>query len=205
MSENNTKFQPIYVWAQSLDNMSDDDFYEITSKRINFVENLTKKQYIVSEMGDVSQKGKSFADVITQYTPTNQKGINKIVYLKSKKQLLINYISEDKDNLNRASSIDVLFDLNSVSKIDFVNYVNFFYQGLQSFSQKTNRHPVTLKDSEKSETLHHILNHIFSSTTNQENIKNKNTYDKYINSKNLLILVIVVVIFFIIFLSSNGN
>lgn len=152
----NIVYNPIYIWSQSLDNQSDDDFYCIENGKASMVQNLERSQNIVSQMGDVNINGKDLTYFLKNLPYFEKTGIASISYDSSHQKFLISYNSKDRDNVGRSSTIDVLIDVSGLHQQDYKGYVENFYNGFIDFCQKTNRHH-TIEDLDKINTLVDVL------------------------------------------------
>lgn len=213
-----TNFQPIYVWAQSLDNQSNDDFYKLSNGIATLVDDLTISQSIVSQMGDISEYHTNLLSlpIFNSLAPFDTKGINSLMCDVSKKKVWISYASNNKDTINRSSTIDILFDLNGVNKEDYALYAETFFKGFEDFCQQTNRTAHVNKDNEKIQFFINLLEKSFAPKTQLElltkqgehlgklltqkipNRDNTNTTSSKLSNNKYHIIVLIVVIIAII-------
>lgn len=130
----NKKFQPIYLWAQALDNQSEDDFYEISLKHVQKMQDLPKMQAIVSEMGDINEHdNRKLTAILQRFNHDLKKAAQ------HDNKILLTFNSPDQDKANRQSNIDVLLDIERVNESNFVDYLRYFYDGFTQFCGETQR------------------------------------------------------------------
>lgn len=130
----NENFQPIYLWAQALDNESEDDFYEISPKHVYKMQDLPKIQAIVSEMGDINEHdNRKLTAILQRFNHDLKKAAQ------CDNKILLTFSSPDQDRANRQSNIDVLLDIERVNESNFVDYLRYFYDGFTQFCDKTQR------------------------------------------------------------------
>ncbi|BAV11154.1 hypothetical protein A9Z61_00145 [Moraxella osloensis] len=193
-------FQPAYVWAQALDNESDDDFYEINQEGIRSV-SVEESQAIVSEMGRVANSNQSnfhkmFSDIFLKTQIS--KGLQRISISPDKNKIFIQFNSEDKDRVGRDSNIDVLLDITGIKPNDLPSYAKFFFDGFEAFTQKTNRKPITLTDESYLDNFEQILSKAIGLSNNFgfESVKD---YTNPISNKYLIYTILIVVILILSF------
>lgn len=130
----NENFQPIYLWAQALDNESEDDFYEISPKHVHKMQDLPQIQAIVSEMGDINEHdNRTLTAILQRFNHDLKKAAQ------HNNKILLTFSSPDQDRANRQSNIDVLLDIERVNESNFVDYLRYFYDGFTQFCDKTQR------------------------------------------------------------------
>ena len=134
-------FYPAYIWAQSIDNTSKDDFFEVSSvSGARKMENLEEIQRIVGKMGEINIADDS-QDLSKLIPNLKQYGFKKIIFHKKTEKILLTYATKDKDSLNRESDIDVLLDIRDIQVKDLHSYADFLYNGFEQFCNITNRKP----------------------------------------------------------------
>lgn len=142
------EFKPIYLWAQALDNQSEDDFYEISSTQTIQMQDLPRIQAIVSEMGDINENDNNqFVHLLQIYNPD----VKSIVLSKDGNKILLVFKTQDKDHANRHSNIDVLLDISQVTSNNLLDYATYFYRGFETFSRETGR-TINVLSHENTET-----------------------------------------------------
>lgn len=139
-------FKPIYIHAQALDNVSDDDMYQIESSKLTKISNKTEIQDILYCMSNVASHHSLIADtLIKKVSKKHLENFQSIALNIDKRQVWLKFGTSDKDNLGRSSHIQVLLDLNGVDDKNIKTYIDNFYQGLKSFSQQTGRNPTDIE------------------------------------------------------------
>lgn len=143
-------FKPIYIYAQALDNVSNDDIYQIISfeqySRAEFIDDLPKTQSILKEMGDIANSSDLLQSFVSKLSLSKKhfKNFKDISINFKQKKVFLKFGTDDKDVLGRPSNIDILLDLTDVKEQDIHAYVQYFYTGFIDFTQKTNRTPKDL-------------------------------------------------------------
>ncbi|MFB6348358.1 hypothetical protein ACFBZI_02690 [Moraxella sp. ZJ142] len=146
------QFKPIYIYAQSLDNSSDDLMYQITHANkavLTQIGDLSQSQQIIGDMNAViSHKTlkKHIVDIITNTIISKIGG----EYIKNSKdcliyhkdnQIVINVRTNETDNLGRRSFIQLLLDTSNLTQADQDGYFDYFYEGFMQFCKETGRTP----------------------------------------------------------------
>lgn len=147
-------FKPIYVWAQALDNISEDDFYEITPEYVGQMQNMSRIQEIVSEMGHINENDDSkFTHILKLYSPDLQA----VVQSTDGSKILMTFSTLNNDNVNRPSNIDVLVDMTNINADNFIDYAHYFYHGFETFCVKTQRNANVLSVDKKQTYFNEII------------------------------------------------
>lgn len=143
-----SKFNPFYIYTQSLDNISEDLMYKITQNdtiKAEQITDLPTAQSIMQEINDVATNvnlknllaNNRVIEKIKQSSPIQEKALPSI-FIKNN-QVVIKLKTKDVDNLNRHSPILILFSLPSDK--DYKGCVEYISNGLIEFCKITNRHP----------------------------------------------------------------
>lgn len=143
-----SKFNPFYIYTQSLDNISQDLMYKISQDRTIKAEQITDlptAQSIMQEMNDVTTDinpknllaNNKIIEKIKQYSPISEKTLPSIFIKKN--QVVIKLKTKDVDNLNRHSPILILFTLPHDK--NYKGCVEYISSGLVEFCKITDRHP----------------------------------------------------------------
>lgn len=143
-----SKFNPFYIYTQSLDNISQDLMYKISQDRTIKAEQITDlptAQSIMQEMNDVTTDinpknllaNNKIIEKIKQYSPISEKTLPSIFIKKNK--VVIKLKTKDVDNLNRHSPILILFTLPHDK--NYKGCVEYISSGLVEFCKITDRHP----------------------------------------------------------------
>lgn len=146
---NNNEFKPIYVWAQSKNNESADDFFEISSTGTKRIEDLDLMQRKVYDMNRVVEKsvlseGKLLSR-IKNIIPKDKVFFDSLSVSDKGEKIVLSFGTKDTDIVGRASNIDVFLDLDNISSSNFDEYVNYFYRGFREFCDVTERSPYDLE------------------------------------------------------------
>lgn len=203
MEKTNIK-NPIYIWAQALDNQSSDDFYLIDSGKAILIDDISFSQNIVSEMGDVNINGKDLNHFLKRFTDT---GIKKIVYDYKNAKILISYSTKDKDIAGRDSNIDVFIDIKDLPRESYRSYIKSFYDGLTDFCIKTNREH-SIEDINKVDTLIEIITQEKKSENQPREYTGKSQKilsKKLLKDKFYIILMLISIIVILIMVFGNKN
>lgn len=199
-------FKPIYIYAQALDNVSNDDSYQIVefeqSSRAEFIDNLSKTQSILKEMGNIANSGNPLTKLLlSQISEKRLKQFKDISINFKQKKVFLKFGTDDKDVLGRPSNIDILLDLTDVKEQDIHAYVQYFYTGFVDFSQKTNRTPKDLNILAEYQNFEQLLKDIGfpnQSITNAIMAKTKQLKD----NKLFYIIILIVVSLIIAIISA---
>lgn len=143
-----SKFNPFYIYTQSLDNISQDLMYKISQDSTIKAEQITDlptAQSIMQEMNDVTTDinpknllaNNKIIEKIKQYSPISEKTLPSIFIKKNK--VVIKLKTKDVDNLNRHSPILILFTLPHDK--NYKGCVEYISSGLVEFCKITDRHP----------------------------------------------------------------
>lgn len=140
-------FKPIYIYAQSLDNTSDDLMYQITSGTQTMVSQITElsnAQDIMSKMDAVAIDKNIYNHLVNLTSEIKDKyNIQKdfLIYNKDD-QMLIKVNTDEKDNLGRQSPILILLDFSCLQNdLATEEYIDYFYKGFMEFCRQTGRDP----------------------------------------------------------------
>lgn len=139
-------FKPIYIYAQSLGNTSDDLMYQITSDTQTMVSQITElstAQDIMSKMNAVAIDKNIYNHLVNLTSEIKDKyNIDKdfLIYNKDD-QMLIKVNTNDKDELGRQSPILILLDLPYLQNDLAEEYIDYFYKGFMEFCRQTGRSP----------------------------------------------------------------
>lgn len=135
------KFQPIYIYAQSLDNTSEDLIYQISYKEKEMVEqinDLPSTQHIMSEI-NAAIKAKNNINHLSNFAK-NHTNLGIAIHHNANK-VLIKLKTNDKDNIGRHSPISILLDTTNLSNNNAKDYIDYFHRGLVEFCHITGRQP----------------------------------------------------------------
>lgn len=145
------KYNPIYIYTQSLDNTSEDLMYQILHDGdavVSRITDLATAQNIMSSMHTVAldkNLKNYFADSTAKFLKEYIKKEKDFLIYSKGSQVLIKLKTDDKDDLDRHSPIHILLDLPDFSHTTTTEYANFFYNGFIEFCHQTGRQPKNLE------------------------------------------------------------
>lgn len=136
-------FEPFYVYAQSLDNLSDDLMYKISDQSSIVAEKIDGLPVAQSIMQNIHQVAISnnlknqLGRVAKQINTTNKVNLPD-VYVKGN-QVVLKVKTNDVDNHGRQSPILVFLTL--PHNKDYNGYINYLSEGFTEFCKVTGRNP----------------------------------------------------------------
>ena len=170
-------FKPIYIYAQSLDNTSDDLMYQINPDTQTMVSQITEPsttQNIMSKMNAVAIDKNIYNHLVNLTSEIKDEyNIKKdfLIYNKND-QMLIKVNTDEKDELGRKSPILILLDLPYLQNdLATEEYIDYFYKGFMEFCRQTGRDPKHIDKATLKTLLLHLCQPKDKQKTSQKTLK----------------------------------
>lgn len=181
------QFEPFYIYAQSLDNTSDDSMYQIKHSdtiKAERITELAEAQSIMQDIHAVATDINLNNRIMEQLKKSNKITSDLLSVFTKNRQVVIKLKTDDKDNLGRHSPIIILLTLPQDS--NYAGFIPYLSNGLLEFCKITDRHP-------KTETLELINKLYLDKLASHDNP----IFQKKI-VKGAVILAVVLVVYFLL-------